>query len=50
MRAMVLEKIKTPLKLMELPIPEPGPGQVQVRVLACGVCPYRSACHRWRIA
>jgi alcohol dehydrogenase, propanol-preferring len=38
MRAMILEKIKSPLVLKELPIPEPGPEQVQVRVLACGVC------------
>lgn len=38
MRAMVLEKIKTPLKLKELPIPEPDPGQIQVKVLACGIC------------
>lgn len=38
MRAMVLEKIKTPLQLKELPIPEPGRGQILVKVLACGVC------------
>lgn len=38
MRAMVLEKVKTPLQLKELPIPEPDPGQLLVKVLACGIC------------
>ncbi len=38
MRAMVLEKIKTPLQLKEIPIPEPSPEQVQVKVLACAIC------------
>jgi alcohol dehydrogenase, propanol-preferring len=38
MRAMVLEKAGTPLRLQELPDPAPGPGQVLVKVAACGVC------------
>ncbi|QLH34970.1 MAG: zinc-dependent alcohol dehydrogenase family protein [Parachlamydiaceae bacterium] len=38
MRAMILEKIKTPLRLVELPIPEPGPDQIQIKVIACGIC------------
>lgn len=38
MRAMMLEKANTPLKLQELPIPEPAPNQIQVKVLACGIC------------
>ncbi len=38
MRAMVLEKAKTPLRLADIPIPRPGLGQVQIKVQACGVC------------
>ena len=38
MKAMVLEKVGQPLRLVELPIPRPGPGQVLLRVRACGVC------------
>jgi propanol-preferring alcohol dehydrogenase len=38
MRAMVLEKARTPLRLAELPEPVPGRGQVLVAVDACGVC------------
>ncbi len=38
MRAMVLEKVKTPLKLKELPIPEPDKSQILIKVLACGIC------------
>lgn len=38
MRAMVLEKVKQPLVLKEIPIPEPGPNQILVKVLACGLC------------
>jgi alcohol dehydrogenase, propanol-preferring len=38
MRAMVLEKIKKPLQLKELPIPEPGKGQLLIKVTACGIC------------
>jgi propanol-preferring alcohol dehydrogenase len=35
---MVLERIRTPLKLKDLPDPSPGPGQVLIHVNACGVC------------
>jgi propanol-preferring alcohol dehydrogenase len=38
MRAMVLERQRRPLRLVELPDPEPGPGQVLLSVEACGVC------------
>ena len=38
MRAMVLERPRTPLVLRDLADPEPGEGQVLLRVLACGVC------------
>jgi propanol-preferring alcohol dehydrogenase len=38
MRAMVLNKPRTPLQEVELPIPTPGPEQVLIRVHACGVC------------
>lgn len=38
MRAMVLEKPGTPLRLFEKPDPVPGPGEVLVKVSACGVC------------
>ena len=38
MRAMVLEKSGTPLRLMEIPRPKPEPGEVLIRVRACGVC------------
>jgi propanol-preferring alcohol dehydrogenase len=38
MRAMVLERVGGPLRLVERPVPEAGPGQLLLRVLACGVC------------
>jgi len=38
MRAMVLERLGEPLKLVERPDPEPAAGEVRVRVAACGVC------------
>lgn len=38
MRAAVLEKAGTLLRLAELPDPEPARGKVLLRVLACGVC------------
>jgi propanol-preferring alcohol dehydrogenase len=38
MRAMVLERPRTPLVMRDLPVPEPGPTEVLVRVEACGVC------------
>lgn len=38
MRAMVLERVGSPLVERELSDPEPGPGEVQIEVAACGVC------------
>src|SRR3954470_13784535 len=38
MRAIVLERQRSPLQLAEVPDPEPGPGQLRIRVRACGVC------------
>ncbi len=38
MRAMLLERQRTPLVLREVAMPEPAPGQVLVEVLACGLC------------
>ncbi len=38
MRAAVLESIRSPLVMRDIPIPHPGPGQILVRVGACGVC------------
>src|SRR6478735_1816845 len=38
MRAMVLDRPKTPLVLRERPVPQPAAGQVLVAVEACGVC------------
>jgi propanol-preferring alcohol dehydrogenase len=38
MRAMVLERPRTPLQMQELPDPEPAAGQVQLEVHACAVC------------
>ena len=38
MRAMVLERPGTALKLMDLPVPTPGPDQVLLQVHACAVC------------
>jgi len=38
MRAMLLERQREPLNLVEVPVPQPGEGQVLVRVHACGVC------------
>jgi propanol-preferring alcohol dehydrogenase len=37
-RAMVLDRPRTPLRLDELPDPRPGAGEVLIRVGACGVC------------
>jgi propanol-preferring alcohol dehydrogenase len=37
-KAMVLNKPKTPLVWTELPDRHPGPGEIRVKVLACGVC------------
>ncbi|MEC9347385.1 MAG: zinc-dependent alcohol dehydrogenase family protein [Pseudomonadota bacterium] len=38
MRAMLLDRPRTPLRLAEVPDPEPGSGQIRVRISACGVC------------
>ncbi|MDE2283261.1 MAG: zinc-dependent alcohol dehydrogenase family protein [Hyphomicrobiales bacterium] len=38
MQAMVLERLREPLKLEERPDPRPAAGEVRVRVAACGVC------------
>jgi len=38
MRAMVLERVGEPLRLVDRPAPEPGPHQVVIQVAACGVC------------
>jgi propanol-preferring alcohol dehydrogenase len=38
MRAMVLEKVRTPLVMRERPTPAPGAGEILVEVSACGVC------------
>lgn len=38
MRAMILEKPKKPLRLVELPMPIPMEGQLLIKVEACGVC------------
>ncbi|HEX4894681.1 MAG TPA: alcohol dehydrogenase catalytic domain-containing protein, partial [Hyphomicrobiaceae bacterium] len=38
MKAMRLEGIGQPLRLVELQVPDPGPDQVLVEVAACAVC------------
>lgn len=38
MRAAVIDALKQPLQLRELPVPEPGPDEVLVRIAASGVC------------
>jgi alcohol dehydrogenase, propanol-preferring len=38
MRAMVLERPRTPLILQERPIPQPSPGEILIEIEACGVC------------
>lgn len=38
MRAMLLERVGQPLRLLDVARPEPSAGQVLVRVAACGVC------------
>ena len=38
MRAMVLERAKTPLVLRDVPKPKPAAGQILIRVRACAVC------------
>ncbi|MCY1011381.1 zinc-dependent alcohol dehydrogenase family protein [Nannocystis pusilla] len=38
MRAMILERVGDPLRLVERPVPEPARHQVVIQVAACGVC------------
>jgi alcohol dehydrogenase, propanol-preferring len=38
MRAMVLDRPKTPLVMRERPVPQPGQGEILVKIAACGVC------------
>lgn len=38
MKAMVLDRPESPLRLAEVEKPEPGPGEITVKVKACGVC------------
>jgi propanol-preferring alcohol dehydrogenase len=38
MRAMILEKPRTPLRSADIPTPKPGPNEILIRVLACAVC------------
>jgi propanol-preferring alcohol dehydrogenase len=38
MRAMVLERIGTPLVMREREVPQPGTGEILIEVAACGVC------------
>jgi propanol-preferring alcohol dehydrogenase len=38
MRAMVLERPRTPLEMRERPTPQPGAGEILIEVAACGVC------------
>lgn len=38
MRAAVMDKPGSPLRVCELPEPEPGPGELLLDVLACGAC------------
>ena len=38
MKAMVLNRVGTPLEWTELPDRQPGSGEIRIKVLACGVC------------
>ena len=38
MRAMMLDRPGTPLRMVDLPVPRPGPGALLIEVEACGVC------------
>lgn len=38
MRAMILDVLGTPLRLLDLPVPTAGAGEIVVKVSACGVC------------
>lgn len=38
MRAMILEKVRTPLRSVEIPTPKPAKNEILIRISACGVC------------
>ncbi|TMB91905.1 MAG: alcohol dehydrogenase, partial [Chloroflexi bacterium] len=38
MRAMLLEEVQRPLRLVDREAPQPGPGEVRIAVAACGLC------------
>ena len=38
MRAMILERPGSPLRLVEMPLPKPSAGSLLIKVEACGVC------------
>jgi alcohol dehydrogenase, propanol-preferring len=38
MKAMVLQRIKAPLNLVNIPVPVPNENQLLIRNLACGIC------------
>src|SRR6266700_2563401 len=38
MRAMILERPRTPLVMREWPVPRPAAGEILIEVAACGVC------------
>ena len=38
MKAAVLNALKTPLRIEQVPVPVPGPGDLLIKVEACGVC------------
>lgn len=46
MKAVVVEELRQPLVVREMPAPEPGPRDALVRLEACGVC--RSDWHIWQ--
>jgi alcohol dehydrogenase len=38
MRAVQVQEVNAPLRVVDVPEPSPGPGQVRVAVEACGIC------------
>jgi propanol-preferring alcohol dehydrogenase len=38
MRAMIVEKPRTPLRAVEIPTPKPGANEILIRISACAVC------------
>jgi alcohol dehydrogenase, propanol-preferring len=38
MRAMILEKVRTPLRSVEIPTPKPSKNEILIRISACAVC------------